>query len=235
MYEAPALIAVAGRAGLVRHSRGLGFNCEQRETVAVSLAGVYLAACVWALWSRLDAILLLAFASPVAASFMFPKGVNRFTRILVGVLIDISLVALAFVPVLGDLFDLGASAVAAILLVMRFRQFASSIPGGIACLLLFLFLWSEAGFLPRRLSVSGIHHTFWFYPAVVIASVLAGAAILVLLTLLLGLVYDGDRAKAVFCTVGFPWYLITFFLTIFLPNRHVKRVHQAAGNARPLS
>jgi hypothetical protein len=205
---------------------------NKRETIAVCLAGVYLIACVWALWNRLDAVLLLVAASPVAASFMFPKGANIFARILVGALIDAFLVALAFVPVLGDLFDLAASAVALILLVMRFKQFASSIPGGIACLLLFVFVWSEAGFLPRQLSVSGIHHTFWFYPTIVIASALAGGAILVLLTLLLGLVYDGDRAKAVFCTVGFPWYLITFFLTIFLPNRHVKRAHQAAESAR---
>jgi hypothetical protein len=29
-------------------------------------------------------------------------------------------------------------------------------------------------------------------------------------------------------------YLITFFVTIFLPNRHVKHAHQAAEAARHL-
>jgi hypothetical protein len=204
----------------------------KREIIAVSLVSVYLAACVWALWDRLDAVLLFAVVSPVAAAFMFPKGTNILTRVLIGAFIDFCLAGLAFVPGLGDLIDLAASVVAIVLLIVRFRQFASSLPGGLACLALYVFLWLEAGFLPHRLSVSGIHHAFWFYPAMVIGSALAGGVILVALSMLLSLMYDGDRAKAIFCTIGFPWYLITFFLTIFLPNRHVKRAHQAAEISR---
>jgi hypothetical protein len=204
----------------------------KRDVTAASLAAVYMAACVWALWDRLDAVLLFAVASPVAASFMFPKGTNIFTRMLIGACIDAFLAFLAFVPVLGDLIDLGASVVALVLLIVRFRQLASSLPGGLACLMLYLFLWFEAGFLPHRLSVSGIHHAFWFYPATVVASALAGGVILAALAMLLSLLYDGDRAKAIFCTIGFPWYLITFFFTIFLPNRHVRHAHEAAAIAR---
>lgn len=205
---------------------------EKREIVALSLFAVYLGACVWALWDRLDAILLLAVASPVAASFMFPKGTNIFTRMLIGVFIDAFLAALAFVPVMGDLIDLVASVVAVVLLAMRFRQFASSLPGGLACVVLYLFLWFETSLLPRQLSVSAGHHGFWVDPTVIIASGLVGVALLAGLAVLLGLYYDGDRAKAVFCTVGFPWYLATFFFTIFLPNKHVKRAHQTAEIAR---
>jgi hypothetical protein len=204
---------------------------EKREIVALSLLAVYLGACVWALWDRLDAILLLAVASPVAASFMFPKGTNIFTRMLIGVFIDAFLAALAFVPVMGDLIDLGASVVAVVLLAMRFRQFATSLPGGLACVVLYLFLWFETSLLPRQLSVSAAHHGFWVDPTVIIVTGLAGGAILAGLAVLLSLYYDGDRAKAVFCTIGFPWYLATFFFTIFLPNREVKKAHQAAGIA----
>jgi len=205
---------------------------DKREVTAVSLASVYSAACVWALWDRLDAVLLLAVTSPVAASFMFPKGTNIFQRMLLGAFIDAGLAALAFLPILGDLIDLGASIVAMVLLITRFKQFASSIPGGLACVILYIFLWFEAAVLPHRFSASGIHHTFWFYPAVVMTSALAGGVILVALALLLGLMHERDWAKAVFCTIGFPWYLITFFLTIFLPNRHVKRAHETAEIAR---
>ena len=207
---------------------------NKREVIAVSLAGVYLAACVWALWDRLDAVLLFAAASPVAANFMFPKGTNIFSRILIGTFIDAFLAALAFVPVMGDVIDLGASIVATVLLIVRFKQFVSSLPGGLACAMLYVFLLFEASFLPPRLSVSGAHHAFWFYPAIGIASVIAGSAILAVLAILLGLLYEGDRAKAIFCTIGFPWYLVTFFLTIFLPNKHVQRAHQAAEGARHL-
>ena len=198
---------------------------DKRELTALSLAGIYLAACVWALWNRLDAVLLLAIASPVAARFMFPKGANTFTRMFVGASIDASLAALAFVPVMGDLVDLGASAVAVVLLIMRFRQFATGLPGGLACVALYAFLWFEASILPRQLSVSGIHQAFWLYPVTVLISILAGSVILVVVTMLLSLIYSGDRAKTVFFTIGFPWYLTTFFLTIFLPKRHVKNAH----------
>jgi hypothetical protein len=44
-----------------------GSVVKNREIVAPSLFAVYLGTCVWALWDRLDAILLLAVASPVAA------------------------------------------------------------------------------------------------------------------------------------------------------------------------
>jgi hypothetical protein len=187
---------------------------------AVSLSGIYLAACAWALWDRLDAIVLLAVASPLAAGFMLPRGTGKFSRMAAGALIDAFLAALALVPVVGDFIDLGASAVALVLLVMRFRQLASSLPGGLACLVLYAFLWFEARLLPGRLSVSGTHHALWLYPVLVLASVLAGGVILAAAAMLLGLAYHGDRAKAIFRTLGFPWFLITFCLTIFLPARH---------------
>jgi hypothetical protein len=204
----------------------------KRQVAAVVLAGVYLAACTWALWNRLDAIVLLALASPLAAGFVLPPGSSRPSRMLAGALIDALLAALALVPVVGDFIDLGASAVALVLLIMRFRQLASSLPGGLACLALYAFLWFEASLLPGRLSVSGTHHAVWFYPVIVVASVLAGGVILAAATMLLGLMYGGDRAKAIFRTVGFPWFLITFFLTIFLPSRRAKPGHQAAEIVR---
>jgi hypothetical protein len=61
---------------------------------------------------------------------------------------------------------------------------------------------------------------------------LVGGVILGALSMLLGLMYGGDRARAIFSTVGFPWYAIMFLFTIFLPNRHVKHVHQGVAIAR---
>jgi hypothetical protein len=205
---------------------------DKPKVAAVSLAGIYLAACAWSLWDRLDAILLLAVASPLAAGFMLPRETSKFSRLFMGALIDAFLAALALVPVVGDFIDLGASAVALVLLIMRFRQFVSSLPGGLACLVLYAFLWFEARLSPHGLSVSAVHHAFWFYPVIVIASVLAGGAILAVLTMSLGLMYHGDRAKAIFCTIGFPWLLIAFLITIFLPSRHARHAHQGAEIAR---
>jgi len=209
---------------------------DKRKVAAVSLAGVWLAACAWAPWDRLGAVVLLAVASPLAAGFILRQdgrgGGSRFSRMFVGALIDAVLAALALVPVLGDFIDLGAAAVALVLVIMRFRKFASSLPGGLACLLLYVILWFGSRLASHQLSGSAIHHAFWLYPVVVIASVLAGGVILVALTLLLSLVYDKDRAKAVFYTLGFPWFLITFLLTIFLPSRHKPRGHQVAELAR---
>jgi hypothetical protein len=205
---------------------------DRRDTFAAIFSAVYLAACILALWDRLGAILLLAAASPLAASFMFPKGMNMLARILLGASIDAVLGALVFVPVIGDMIDLGASVVAMVLLIVKFKRLASSLPGGLACLLLYLFIWFEAGFFPHRFSVSTIHHVFWFYIVAVIISALVGGAILAVLATLLGMMYEGDRTHAVFCTIGFPWYFIMFFLTIFLPNSHVRHAHQAAETAR---
>jgi hypothetical protein len=198
---------------------------DKRKVAAVSLAGIYLAACAWSLWNRLDAVALLALTSPMAAGFMLPRGTSKFSRMFTGALIDAFLAALALVPVVGDFIDLGASAVALVLLVTRLRQFASILPGGLACLALYAFLWFEASLLPDQLPLSAVHHALWFYPVIVIASALAGGAILAAATMLLGLMYHRDRAKAIFCTIGFPWFLITLFLTIFLPHRHLKRAH----------
>jgi hypothetical protein len=209
----------------------VGLIVDKRKVAAVTLAGIYLAACAWARWNRLDAVLLLVVASPLAAGFMLPKGTSKFSRMFAGALIDAFLAALALVPGVGDFIDLGASAIALVLLIARFRQVASSLPGGLACLVLYAFVWFEAKIAPPGLSVSGVHHAFWFYPAMVIASVLAGGAILGVLALLLGLMYDGDRAKAIFRALGFPWYLITLFLTIFLPNRQATRAHQRTNVA----
>ena len=204
---------------------------DKRRVAAVSLAGIYLAACAWALWDRLDAILLLAVASPVAAGFMFPRGTSKFSRMLVGALIDAFLAGLALVPVAGDFIDLGASALALVLLIVRFKRLASSLPGGLACLVLYAFLWFEARLLPHSLSPSGLAHPPWFYPVIVAVSLLAGGVILGALTMVLGLMYHGDRAKAVFAILGFPWYLAAFLLTIFLPSRHGSS-RQAAEIAR---
>jgi hypothetical protein len=197
------------------------------------MAAIYLTACVWALWSRIGAVLLLALASPVAARFMFPKdAANKSTRLLLGVAIDGSLAALAFLPVVGDVVDLGAAAVGLVLLVLRFKQLASSLPAGLACLALYVFVWFEASLLPHRLSAANIHHPFWSYPVTVIGAILAGGVILAALAMLLSLMYDGDRAKAVLSTIGFPWFLLAFFLTIFLPGRHARDAHEAAAIVR---
>lgn len=205
---------------------------DLRKITALSLGVIYLGACVWALFNRLDAILLFAVVSPVAASLFFPKESGVVSRMFVGAVIDGLLAALAFVPVLGDFVDGVATVVAVVLVVARFRQLIISLPGGLACLVLYGFLWSEAGLLPDRFSLTGGHHGLGADLTVVPASVLAGGALLAATAWLLGVVYKGDRARAIFSAAGFPWFLITFFVTIFLPHRDVERAHQAADLTR---
>jgi hypothetical protein len=155
---------------------------RKHQVIAVILACVYLGACAGALWDRLAAILLFAAVSPIAARIGFPRDGGTFTRILAGAVLDGSLAALAFVPGLGDAIDLGASLVAFVLLILRFRQLASGVPGGVACLVLYAFLWFEAKLLPHQFSVSVIHHGSAFYAGIIIASMLAGGIILTVLT-----------------------------------------------------
>jgi hypothetical protein len=80
--------------------------------------------------------------------------------------------------------------------------------------------------------VSGAHHPSWYYPAAVALAVLAGGVLLGLLAWLLSLMYDRDRARAVFFIIGFPWYLATFLLAIFIPDHNVKHAHHVAAGAR---
>ena len=177
-------------------------------------------------------VLLLVAASPVAAIFLLEKDSGVATKMFVGAVIDGFLAALAFVPVLGDLIDAVAALAALVLVAVRFRQLLGRLPGGMACLALFAFLWFEASLLPRRLSTGGGHHPLLFYLAAIPASLLAGALLLGAIALLLGLIYDGDRPKAIFQTVGFPFYLMVFLVTIFLPHHDVERVRKAAEVAR---
>lgn len=220
--------SVAWRTGL----KDRGPTVEKRKVVALGLAGVYVAASVWALWSRLDAVLLFALVSPVGASFMFTDEANLLSRVLVGAFIDTALAALAFVPLLGDLIDLGAAVAALVIVIVRFRRLAGALPGGLVCLGLYAFLWFEASLLPHQLSVAGVSRALWFSLLMALASAVAGSALLLGLIALLGLAYDRDRKKAIFYAVGFPWYLITFLLTIFLPNHQAKDAPQTSARLR---
>jgi len=52
----------------------------------------------------------------------------------------------------------------------------------------------------------------------VTASGAAGALILLTLTALIRPLNDGQLTRAIFCTAGYPWYLVMFALTFFVPD-----------------
>jgi hypothetical protein len=197
---------------------------SRRALFAVFVAAVYAAACAWALWSALWATLLLIAASPVAAAFLSSDaGGGRVTRFMAGAVIDAIMAAFAIdLPIVGDVLDGAIMLVAAIAMFGKIKRFVSDMPAGLAWLVLFVILWTERHFLPHPSSAPGIHHGWWLYPVVVLVGVVTGGGVIAALTALLGLMSDRDYPKALFRTVGYPWYLLAFVITFMVPDKRVK-------------
>jgi hypothetical protein len=197
---------------------------NRRALVAVTFGAVYAAACVWALWSALWATLLLIAVSPVAAGLLpATGGGGRVTRFMAGAVVDVIMAAVAIdVPIVGDLLDGAVLLVAAIAMFGKIKRFVADIPGGLACLVLFVVLWTERDYLPHPSFAPGIHHGWWFYPVVVAASALTGGAVIAALTALTGLISDRDYPQALFRMVGYPWYALAFVITFMIPGKRAK-------------
>ena len=198
---------------------------DRRTSVAALFAVTYATACVWALWSPLWATLLLAAASPAAAGFASAReGGGRPGRLFLGLLADAVMAGIAIVlPVVGDVFDAAVVLTAAAFMFRKTWRFVLEIPGGLACAVLYLFLWTERDFLPHPSFAPGIHHGWWFYPAVVIVSAAAGSAVIAVLAALTGTAGSRGYPMAVLRAVGYPWYFLLFALTFFVPDRRARQ------------
>lgn len=201
---------------------------SRRALCAVIFAAVYAAACAWALWSPLWATLALIAGSPVAAGFLSSgAGGGRVPRFMAGAVIDAIMAGVAIdLPIVGDVLDGAILLVAAIAMFGKIKRFVMDLPAGLACLVLFVILWTERGFLPHPSSAAGVHHGWWFYPAVVLAGVVTGGAVIAVLTALLGRMSDRDYPKALFRTVGYPWYVLAFVIMFMVPDKRAKAAYR---------
>ena len=69
----------------------------------------------------------------------------------------------------------------------------------------------------RAAAGSGAHHGVPVDVAAALVSALVGVAVVLIFVALAGLTRQ-ERTRAVFFTVGYPWYLVMFAITLFLPD-----------------
>lgn len=191
-----------------------------RTAIAAGLVACYGAACAWSLWNRAHAIEFFVAVSVLSAGFIFS---SMFQRVLIGVVISTAAAALGvFLPGIGDLIDAAAALVATFFMLDKFKRFGRNLVAGIGCFLLYAILWSAGGHLPRQYAVrgAGAHHEFWFYLALITISSVAGVLFL-LLVVAIGKLFDDKPTRTVFYTVGYPWYLLIFIITYFIPDSSV--------------
>ncbi len=179
------------------------------------LVGCYALACVWALWNRTDAVFAFGGASLVTIGYISPRIVQR---VLLGFVLDAIAAALLFLPAIGDVIDAVGGLVAIVVFVGKWARFLRNLPCGIAWCGLFATLWYETRILPPSFSVTASSHSFWFYLMIVVASAVGGALVIVLLTGLARLVTRHEHSRAMFYSIGYPWYLLMFLIAFFVPD-----------------
>ena len=144
-------------------------------------------------------------------------------RVMIGAVIDVVMAGIAIdLPIVGDFIDGTVLLVAVIVMFGKVKQFVLNAPAGLACVALYVVLWTERYFLPHPSFAPGIHHGWWFYPVVVLAGAAVGGAIIAALAAVIGVLGDKDYPKAVFRAVGYPWYFVMFAVTFFVPDRRVR-------------
>ncbi len=197
--------------------RARGRVSALRTFTAALLVGCYAAACVWSLWSRLHAIEFFAVASLASAGFVVVSSTGR---VVLGVLADLAAGGVALIlPAIGDALDGVAALLAVSLMSGKFLRLVKTLPFGLACAGLYLGLWSLARHLPAPLQAAAGHH---FGPQVALTAVLVAVAAVLYLALVAGLAHrlGKEWTAAVFHTVGYPWVLLMFIATFFVPDRH---------------
>ena len=207
---------------------------NRRAWLAIVFAIIYAVACAWALWSALWATLLLLAASPVAAGFLSAGsggGGGRAGRFMLGAFIDFIMAGLAIdLPIVGDAVDASILLVAGIAMFGKIKQFVKDSPGALACVVLYVILWTERHFLPHPSFAPGIHHAWWFYPVVVLVSSVTGVGALAILSAIMGTLMERDYPRAVFAAVGYPWYTFAFIITFMVPGKRTKGAYHRAKN-----
>jgi hypothetical protein len=182
-----------------------------RVGTAGGLVACYAVACAWSLWSRVHAVEFLATASLASAGFLIARAMGRLAA---GVLADVLAGGVAvLLPGVGEVADAIAALVAVSVMSRKFVRFMGTLPYGVACCGLYLGLWFAGRWTA---AVTGSH------PAL-----LVGAAVLVALVgiLFLSLVVraamwaGASWTDAVLNTVGYPWVLLMFVVTYFIPEQ----------------
>ena len=187
-----------------------------RVAVSVLLVACYATACAWSLWSRAHAVEFFALASVAAAGFVSAGAAGR---VVAGVLADLLAgTAAVTLPVLGDVADAAAAALAVVLMSGKFLRLARTLPFGVACLGLYLGLWSLAGRLPLALRPGTGHGVRWLEALAAVLLAAAGALYLLVVAQLARWA-GAERTTAVLRTVGFPWMLLMFVVTWFVPDK----------------
>jgi hypothetical protein len=191
--------------------------------MAIVLGGIYVAACGWALWHPLAATLLLLATSPVAAALLWEgKGDGWIRRTTIGLGIDAALAGVPIVlPFLGDLLDVAVVLVGIALLWRKLIAFIVNLPSGAACLALYALPWIARHVLAYGPSAPA-HHGFWLCLAAVATSATLAAAALLLCTVPVSRLHDGNWAGAVLRVLSYPWYLLVFGITFFVPDRRIR-------------
>lgn len=193
-----------------------------RRWMAIVLAGVYVAACGWALWHPWAGTLVLLATSPLAAALLWegPRD-GWIRRTTIGLGIDATLAGAPIVlPFLGDLLDVTVVLVAMALRWRSLVAFIVTLPTGAACLALYALPWITRHALGDGPS-SPAHHGFWPALAALVTSATLAAAALLLCTVPLSRLHDGNRAVAVLGVLGYPWSLLVFIVAFFVPDRRL--------------
>ncbi|QMU78196.1 hypothetical protein GXW83_23320 [Streptacidiphilus sp. PB12-B1b] len=187
-----------------------------REAAAVLLTACYAVALAWSLWNRAHAIEFFAVASLASAGFVVASVTGR---VVAGVLADLLAGGIAVaLPVLGDITDAVAATLAVALMSGKFVRLLKTLPFGVACLGLYLGLWSLARHLPSALHRASDHGLTWHDAPAAVLLALAGALYLLLVALLTRWA-GGAWTTAVLHTVGYPWVLLMFLVMYFIPDK----------------
>ena len=199
--------------------RGRGRWASLRGAVSVLLVGCYAAACAWSLWSRAHAIEFFAVASVASAGFVVVSATGR---VMAGVLADLLAGGVAVaLPVLGDVVDAAAAALAVVLMSGKFLRLAKTLPFALACLGLYLGLWSSARQLPAALRPGTGHGVGWLEAVAAVLLALAGVLYLLVVARLARWA-GGEQSTAVLYAVGYPWVLAMFVVTYFVPDKSAR-------------
>jgi hypothetical protein len=186
-----------------------------KSAVATALVTIYAGACAVALWSLADAIWITALVSLATLWFIFPPMA---VRVAIGAVTSVVAVGLGItLPGIGDAIDAVAALIALVLFFGKMRRFLVRIPLGAACFGLYYILWIAAQKLPPAYSLVGTHHSSWFDIAAMLIAAIGGVLYLLIIAGVCKL-FSVPPATAIIYTVGYPCYLILFFITFFVPD-----------------
>lgn len=164
----------------------------------------------------MHAVEFLALSSVASAGFII---VGATSRVVAGLLADLLAGGIAVVlPGIGEMADAIAALVAVSVMSRKFLRFLKTIPYGLACCGLYVGVWSIGHTLSPVFGTTGTGHA----PLARLLTAVSVAAVGLLYLLLISRIAvwaGGEWTTAVFCTIGYPWVLIMFVVTYFIPEK----------------